>query len=136
MAKLFDLKAVLTGADTNPDPVYDLYAARKSCTDAYVHVPLEQGARLVEFVRRIDSLLSEIALPFPGGPVSVDRNFAERKLSEFLGPGRECRVQYVEHEWLCQLYVGADCYRASSTTGMLDAIANALMAAQGREEVV
>lgn len=75
-------------------------------------------------------------LTFPGGPVDVDRGFAERKLSEFLGPGRECHVTYHEKQWHCRLYVGADYYSASSTTGMLDAIANALMAAQGREEVV
>lgn len=82
------------------------------------------------------SAVRALSLQFPGGPADVDRGFAERKLSDFLGPGRACHVTYHEREWHCRLYVGADYYSASSTTGMLDAIANALMAAQGREEVV
>lgn len=74
------------------------------------------------------------ALNFPGGEFRLEEDRVETRLREFLGPGRSCKLSYVGREWSCWLYVGAEHYQASSRVGMLDAIANALMAAYQTEE--
>ncbi len=67
---------------------------------------------------------------FPGGSVSIKADHVETRLREFLELGRGCRLSCRAGEWYCRLDVGANLSTsARSRIGMLDAIANALMAA-------
>lgn len=133
---MFNVEDVKSGALAEPHPLMNLRAVMSECRKAYMHTEGAAGERLLSFIGQCAVLLTKLrTLNFPGGPVAIDPDFAERRLAEFLGPGRSLAVTYSAKKWHCKLWVEQDFYEAESGRGMLDAIANALMAAYGREEV-
>ena len=76
-------------------------------------------------------------LMFPGGLVVIDEKHVEKRLTEFLGPGRRLEMAYSAHNgWRSTLWIDSYCYQADSALGFWDAVANALQAAYGREEIL
>lgn len=51
-----------------------------------------------------------------------------------MGDGRQVRAYYDGTRWDIELWVGCEHYDAGSELGFWDAVANALQAAQGREQ--
>ena len=134
----FSLEAILKGELTEPHPAMRLPEAGETCRQAMytLNVSVEEAKRLTAFASKAFIMYANLknTFAFPGGEVTLQQDHVESKLKEFMGPGRSCKVSYIAREWTCWLYVGADHYTASSRIGMLDAIANALMVAQGSEE--
>lgn len=71
---------------------------------------------------------------FPGGLALIDEKHVKKRLAEFMGDGRQVRAYYDGTRWDIELWVGREHYDAGSELGFWDAVANALQAAQGREQ--
>ncbi len=133
----FSLEAVLRGELTEPTLRMRLPDAAETCRQAMyaLNCTADEAKRLTAFASKALIMYErqKNTIQFPGGSVSIETDRVERKLSEFLGPGRSCKVSYVNREWTCWLYVGAEHHMARSRIGLLDAIANALMVAEVSE---
>ena len=104
--KQFNVDDVKSGALAEPHPLMNLRAVMSECRKAYMHTEGAAGERLLSFIGQCAVLLTKLrTLNFPGGPVAIDPDFAERRLAEFLGPGRSLAVTYSAKKWHCKLWV-------------------------------
>ncbi len=78
--------------------------------------------------------MSNTGILFPGGLALVDNDRVERKLGDLLSEEVHARVWRSAGRWQVELVCRYGAYHASSALSMLDAFANAMQAATGREE--
>jgi hypothetical protein len=75
-----------------------------------------------------------IGVLFPGGLALLDNDHTERKLGDLLSEETTARVWRSGGRWQVEIFCRFGTYNASSALSMLDAFANAMQAATGREE--
>lgn len=138
----FSLEAVISGDQQEPSPMMRLHDVIETCRQAWIcHEQLKltatQRERLVVYMGRAQDMLRSVqARPISCGVVSVQHDHCDTKLRGWLeaAPGRRCQVVYINKEWRCSLSFGdGSGTTAYSTSGMLDAIDNALRAVHGSD---